>query len=113
MRLAAELTMFGSLGYLVAEGLFESTVLKCHDMSKRVVENPDPESIIVKGRGIFYRALAVKIKGGSRIFVEDMGRKQAHYARKVFSGLVGVEVLGYPVMVNGKDGYLFHKKMFT
>ena len=78
------------------------------DVPSNVTVNPDPTSIVIKGKGIFYRALATKLKDGSRVFVADMGRKQASYARKKFTQLVGKEVLGYPVQVSGKDGYLFH-----
>lgn len=77
-------------------------------MSHDVVIDPDPAEVVIKGRGIFYRALATKLKDGSRVFVADMGRKQAYYARKKFDTLVGKEVLGYPAVVSGKEGYLFH-----
>lgn len=75
---------------------------------KEAVVDPPPESITVKSNSIYYRALATQIKEGSRVFVPEMGRRTASYARKRFTTLVGQEVLGYPVQVSGKDGYLFH-----
>ena len=72
------------------------------------VVNPAPESITIRSSQYYYRALATELKEGSRIFVPDMGRRQAYYARKKFEELAGQEVLGYPTQVSGKDGYLFH-----
>ena len=77
-------------------------------MSERVQMNPDPRSIVIKSNPMFYRALATRMKEGSRVFISDMSRQSASYARKRLSELVGDVVLGYPVQVSGKDGYLFH-----
>ena len=63
---------------------------------------------MIKSSTIYYRVLATQLKDGARVFLPDVERKQAFYMRKRFSKLVGKEVLGYPVQVSGKDGYLFH-----
>jgi site-specific recombinase len=76
--------------------------------NKAAVVNPSPESIIIKSNSMYYRAVATAVKEGSRVFVPEMGRRTASYARKRLSELVGNEVLGYPVQVSGQDGYLFH-----
>jgi hypothetical protein len=80
-------------------------------MSKHVQNatiNPDPNSIVIKSNPTFYLALATRMKEGSRVFIPDMSRQSASYARKRLTVLVGEDVLGYPVQVSGKDGYLFH-----
>lgn len=78
------------------------------DVGDKVIVDPEPSSIVLKSNSIYYRAIATRIEEGSRIFVREIGRKQASYARKRFGKLLGREVLGYPVQVGGKDGYLFH-----
>jgi hypothetical protein len=75
---------------------------------KAALVNPAPESITIKSNAMYYRALATQIREGSRVFVPEMGRKTASYARKRLTALAEAEVLGYPVQVSGKDGYLFH-----
>ena len=75
---------------------------------QNVIVNPEPDKITILSGQMFYRALAVEIQKGSRVFVKDMGRKQASYARKTFSKILEKEVVATPVRVDGEgDGYLF------
>lgn len=83
-------------------------------MSEEVLDNaiinPHPDSIVLKSTRTFYQALAPKLKEGSRVFIKGIGRKQAHYAKKRLSKLSGDDIAGFPVQVNGVDGYLFQPK---
>ena len=81
-------------------------------MSKRVREyevDPSPQSLVLKSHA-FYEALASSLDSGSRVFINNMNRKDAYYAKRRFTELVGAEIMSMPAESKGQSGYLFYRK---
>ena len=72
-----------------------------------MVVNPDPTKIITKENHLFYDVIAEQLKAGSSVFVSDVGKRQASYARKRLSLLVGKTVVAKPIIYQNLDGYHF------
>lgn len=77
-----------------------------HENRKMIVD-PDPSTLVFKSRSIFIRAIATKLSQGSRVFVNNMERRTAHYYKKRLGEMVKAEVIAEPVSQNGADGYIF------
>jgi len=72
------------------------------------VSGKDEFEVWVRARKKFpYMEVAMLISEGHEVFVPELNKKTASYARGKLSKLLGVEVLCFPATFKGEDGYIF------
>ena len=76
----------------------------------RVIKDPDPSLITYRHRG-FYDHIADILAEGSKVFIQNMSRRQASYARKVLSNKLKTnEIIVMPAIYEGQEGYILYVK---
>jgi len=72
------------------------------------ISEKDECEVFVRARRRFpYREVAMLIAEGHEVFVPELNRRTASYARKALSRMLGAEVLALPARFKGEDGYIF------
>jgi hypothetical protein len=72
------------------------------------ISEKDECEVFVRTRRKFpYREVAMLIAEGHEVFVPELNRRTASYARKALSKMLGAEVLALPARFKGEDGYIF------
>jgi hypothetical protein len=59
-----------------------------------------------------YREVAMLISEGHEVFVPELNRRTASYARNALSKALGTEVFSFPAMLKGEKGYIFKVSIF-
>lgn len=72
--------------------------------------NPEPEKITFKYKG-FYDAIIDVLSEGSRVFIKNMTRRQAYYAKQIILKRLELdksELVVLPALYEGNQGYLLY-----
>jgi len=77
------------------------------------VSERDECEVFVKSKRRFpYKEVAMLIAEGHEVFVPELNRRTASYAKRALSRMLGAEVLALPARFKGEDGYLFKLSIF-
>ena len=80
-------------------------------MSKthRVIMNPDPKQLVLKGGRHYLETIAEQMVDGSSVFVSNVDRHEASYYKKRLCVLLKANVTATPGEYSGEPGYRFRQ----
>jgi hypothetical protein len=77
------------------------------------VQKDDELEVRVRPKKMFpYMEVAMLISEGYEIFVPELNRKTASYAKRVLSKSLNKDVLCFPASLRGEHGYVFKIAIF-
>jgi hypothetical protein len=77
------------------------------------VSEKDECEVWVRAKKRFpYKEVAMLMAEGHEVFIPDLNRRTASYARRVLSRVLGVEVFSFPATFKGEKGYIFKVSIF-
>jgi hypothetical protein len=77
------------------------------------ISEGDACEVWVRARRRFpYREAAMLMAEGHEVFVPELDRRTASYARRALSRMLGAEVLAFPARFKEEDGYVFKLSIF-